>query len=121
MRLKSILFFGATLFKLLAKRAFKERRGEKFLRSQFEPEGLFTISKENRALYPEFSRCINCGFCEIYLDTHRSIEKPEFIFNSLTVNLPDLRLPLAHLNEPKNFQCPAGAPLSGIIEFIKQA
>lgn len=129
MNLRTIYFFGFTLLRLILKRIFLRENQEELLRWEFKNEGIFTINEKLRNIYPGFSRCINCGFCEVDIPLHSSIyAHPEFLFNAMTTNLTDLIGAQSEINsenqkfhEIKNFRCPAGAIYKELITFITSA
>ncbi len=119
MKIKTIYFFGFTLFKLILKRIFVRKNQEQLLRSEFLKDCIFSIGEIERKIYGEFSRCINCGFCAIDIPPESSyFQHPEFIFNSLTTNLTDITYGDHGVKEIRNFRCPAGAPYKELIYFI---
>ncbi len=122
MKIRTIYFFGFTLFKLILKRIFIRKNQEQLLRSQFSNEGIFSIGEREREIYGEFSKCINCGFCAVGVPPDSPyFQHPEFIFNSLTTNLIDLTYEKGGFLKISNFRCPAGAPYKELIDFIVSA
>ncbi|HEY4716262.1 MAG TPA: hypothetical protein VII00_04085 [bacterium] len=122
--LYSIIFLGIVFFKILLKRFFIRRDEESILRSEFEPEGIFSIENNARDGYASFSRCINCGLCGISFSPENSLwDDPRFLIDVISRNLYDTNQKcyqrnLALWQESSEFLCPVGVPFDKIIEFV---
>jgi len=119
-RLWAIVFFGWTGIKLLFKRILLRTNQEELFRSEFSEEKIFPLKPETRAEYNTYSKCVNCGYCDLFLPlNHDGWNTPDILFNSLSTNLPDVMLKNPAPLTLDNFKCPAHAPYNDLIEFLK--
>ena len=64
-RLKAILLLALYLFKTLGRRLFtRNKSGIAAFRRNYDADGLPPVTPEERAVMPDFSRCIACGLCD---------------------------------------------------------
>jgi hypothetical protein len=130
-RLKALLVLGCALAVTLFKRLLLRRRGLAAFVSNYEADGLSSVTEQERAQLGRFGGCIACGLCD--RDETRTLQARAGSYSGLmgvvlaaSRSMPDYAaasLSVAHLTpaqlSAKEELCPTRVPIASIVDFIR--
>lgn len=111
-------------------RPFRRGRDLARFRAQVQPEGYLPLAPEDRALFPEFMRCIHCGLCSLACPALRDAPASAWVETWTFVAGPSRSLDRAVLAaaslEPCarcaacTAVCPTGVPIDRLAALVER-
>lgn len=130
-RLKALLLLGFALAVTVFKRLLLQRRGLAAFSSNYQADGLSSVSELERHQLQSFGGCIACGLCD--RDETRSSAAVTGTYSGLmsvvlaaSRSMPDYAAAarsVAHLDRARLLEreqiCPTRVPIAAIVDFIQ--